>query len=466
MSHHTWRRLVVAMSAATALCLTVAGGPAAASVPGGDARPAEQAARPLPVPPPGNDGVGQAALQVTEDCAPASAQVRATVKSAATECITVTEEPVPDRTRVTTTEVQTTALADGTAAAEDPGTYDPGVWDPDPAEPPVAASCAINQEESSYVWTRTGGLCGKIQVTYTLYDTNGRPVGTGLIDVSTHLRTAWDSTKLGEEIQATVTDMSGQVTALNIRFRTDCTSSCLPTLTAPWYGNTALAKGQSKSGEVTYSVNIPTGATRSEFRTGYTMYVTTAGATPLDASATWSSPEDVPIRCDSEMPTTSGCVIPEPDDTDAPILEYSLSSANHGQASATYELGLRMRGSSLFHGENKSNADANRTNTCGSAKFTNLFPGATGADSCDEFPFAGTQEGGTDGLLCAEITPTLVNGHWTTPATDPNKPVTNQPCIQSHMPLYNNKSAGGVYGNFKKFNRIIQGDAFWMAIVP
>jgi hypothetical protein len=169
------------------------------------------------------------------------------------------------------------------------------------------------------------------------------------------------------------------------------------------------------------------------------------------------------------MPTTSGCVIPFDDDEDAPILTYSLSNPNHGQASAAYELGIRMRGSGLFHAENQAEQKENRKHTCGSLSskpFVNLYPNIPGADSCDEFPFAATQEGGTDGALCAEITPTLVNGQWTTPPTNPNDQLTNQPCIRSHMPSSSNSSAGGKWAAFKKENRLIKGDAFWISIAP
>lgn len=468
MPHHNWRGFVVAVSTTAAFCLTAGVGSATASTRNDDARPADRPVTGLLDTPAeaGGEGQGTPRFAGSGSCTGVPAAVRATLRTAVTECVTVrTPEAARNDTRAAASGAGITTLAAEAAAAEDdPDEYDPGVYDPDPGDPPASATCTITQ--GVYEWTRTGGLCGKVQVTYTLYDTNGKSVGTGLINVSTSLRTHVADTDLSEDIRAEVVQVTGQVTALNIRFRTDCTSGCLATLRTPWYGNTELTTGQSKSGTVTYKGSIPASATRASFQTKYQMYVTTAGATPVDPSASWSPPADAVIRCDSEMPTTSGCVIPFTDDEDAPILEYSLSNPNHGQASATYELGLRMRGSSLFHGENKDVGNANRRNTCGSAKFTNLFPTIPEADSCDEFPFAGTQEGGTDGSLCAEITPTKVNGVWTTPPTHADKPVTDQPCIQSHMPLFNNKSAGSVYGNFKKDQRIIKGDAFWMTITP
>ncbi|MFF4834981.1 hypothetical protein [Streptomyces sp. NPDC001315] len=447
------RRFLVAVSTAAAFCLMAGGGPAAAATQNGGARQTVTSTD-LPDTVSPNGGRGHAAPHLDGSCTQVSAAVRATLRTAATQCVTVrTPQATQDDAKVNTLATE--------LAAEDPEDYDPGADDPLPGDPPSEA-CSIIKGE--YQWTRTGGLCGSAEVEYNLYDGNGKLVGTGLMDVSTTLHTQWDSTDLTEDINVAVTKVTGEVTALNIKFRTDCTNSCLATQRTPWYGNTALGEGQSKSGTVSYSGAVPAGQTRTSFQTQYQMYVTTAGATPVDPSASWSPPADAVIRCDTEMPTTSGCVIPFAADEDAPILEYSLSNPNHGQASAAYELGLRMRGSNLFHGENEDVGNQNRSKTCGN--FTNLYPDIPGADSCDEFPFARTMEGGTDGALCAEITPTEVNGQWTTPPTDPNKPVTNQPCIRSHMTLFANKSAGSIFANFKKYNRIIRGDSFWMAIVP
>jgi hypothetical protein len=47
-------------------------------------------------------------------------------------------------------------------------------------------------------------------------------------------------------------------------------------------------------------------------------------------------------------------------------------------------------------------------------------------DSCDEFPFAGTYEGGTDGGLCAEIVPQYEDGAWYIHQADDSRPVTGE----------------------------------------
>lgn len=450
---------LVAVSTAAAFFLMAASGSAVAAPRNGDTGQ-QSAATDLSTTVSPNGGAEHAAPRFEGSCRKVSPAVRATHRTAARECITVRTSKAAKGDK--TTDVGATGFT-----AEDPEDYDPGVDDPFPDEPSSEACSLVKFE---YRWTRTGGQCGSVEVQYILYDEYGKVLGTGLLDVSTTLHTKWNSTELSEDIRVAVTQVTDAVKTLNVKFRTDCTAGCLATQRAPWYGNTALGVGSAPAtGTVSYSGVIPAGGTRTSFQTQYQMYVTTAGSIPVDPSASWMPPAGAIIRCDSEMPTTSGCVMPSDDDEKAPTLVYNLSDPKHGQAAAAYELGMRLRGSNLFHGANKDVADTNRKKTCGSLsskKFVNLYPDIPKADSCDEFPFASTQEGGTDGALCAEITPTLVNGVWTTPPTDPSNPVTNQQCIRAHMSLSANSSAGGRFGSFKGRNRIISGDAFRMVIEP
>ncbi|MGF1344518.1 NucA/NucB deoxyribonuclease domain-containing protein [Streptomyces flavovirens] len=75
-----------------------------------------------------------------------------------------------------------------------------------------------------------------------------------------------------------------------------------------------------------------------------------------------------------------------------------------------------------------------RRHTCGdlsSVPFVRKF-GIVPTDTCDEFPFASTQEGGTDGDRCAEIVPLLEDGEWKMYEADPARPVTRtEPCVRA-----------------------------------
>ncbi|NGM11571.1 hypothetical protein ENC19_02160 [Verrucosispora sp. CWR15] len=82
-------------------------------------------------------------------------------------------------------------------------------------------------------------------------------------------------------------------------------------------------------------------------------------------------------------------------------------------------------------------------------------------DSCDEFPFAGTYEGGTDGRLCADILPLYENGQWVLDEARADKPVTfNEPCVRGHVDVDANSSAGGKYGAFVRNQRVLDTEKF------
>ncbi|MGW0856963.1 NucA/NucB deoxyribonuclease domain-containing protein [Streptomyces sp. NPDC002690] len=113
-------------------------------------------------------------------------------------------------------------------------------------------------------------------------------------------------------------------------------------------------------------------------------------------------------------------------------------------------------------------SDANRRRTCEAGSSdpfvtrNDLVPN----DSCDEFPFAGTFEGGTDGALCADIMPLFENGQWVLYEARQDKPVTfTEPCIRAHVSLSANSSAGGVYGSLVKTARILDTEKFYVDVV-
>jgi hypothetical protein len=86
-------------------------------------------------------------------------------------------------------------------------------------------------------------------------------------------------------------------------------------------------------------------------------------------------------------------------------------------------------------------------------------------DSCDEFPFAGTYEGGTDGGLCAEIVPQYEDGAWYIYQADDSRPVTgDEPCVRGHVPNTVNKAAGGKYGSFVQTQRLIDTEKFTVSV--
>ncbi|WP_159043366.1 hypothetical protein [Streptomyces sp. NBRC 110028] len=78
-------------------------------------------------------------------------------------------------------------------------------------------------------------------------------------------------------------------------------------------------------------------------------------------------------------------------------------------------------------------------------------------DSCDEFPFAKSYEGGTPGLLCAEVIPGQISpGMWEVRDADPGRPVKfTEKCARGHVPRPENGAAGGKLGSFASLQRVL-----------
>jgi hypothetical protein len=381
--------------------------------------------------------------------APAAADTTDTTGAAATQAAEGTAGPLAASEGVAASEAEADdAAGDGLSTEFEPDADDP--------EPP-APSCLVTNP-GTWTWSRTGGMClNGAEVTYTLYDTNGKDIGTGLISVNSTLATSYKSLDLNETITAKLIHISGDVQSLTVRMQVGCGTGCKTVTKQPWYATT-LTLNQEVTGKTKYSGDaFATGTTRSSFQTAYAMYVTMPGATPIDSSASWSSPAGGQIRCDAEQPRLRGCVIPT---DDLPVLSYSRSHEKYGIVVPIYEEIMRRRGTDILHAVDQDQAFTNRAATC--TPFTNLYPAIPGADSCDEFPMASTREGGQDGTLCAELTPQNVNNVWSAPPTWPTtRPTTGtETCLRLHISQRANSSAGGVLGSLRKYQRLVTDDPF------
>ncbi|MFJ6808346.1 hypothetical protein ACIQRK_20325 [Streptomyces anulatus] len=384
---------------------------------------------------------------------------RATVPDAVTACVRVTGGTGTTTGGKAAAAAHQAAPAAAGLAADDPGGDGTGTeFEPDADDPePPAPSCSVTSP-GNWTWSRTGGMClNAVEVTYLLYDANGKTIGTGLLEFNSTLATSYKSLDLNETITAKLVRVTGDVKSLVVKMQVGCGAGCKTVTKQPWYGAAEMAPNAEKTGKTKYSGDaFAANTTRSSFGTDYKVYVTMPGATPVDTNASWSSPATAEIRCDREQPRLRGCVIPT---DDIPTLSYSKSHEKYGIVVPIYEEIMKRRGAGILHAVNQAKANANRAATC--TPFTNLYPGQTGKDSCDEFPPASTEEGGQDGGLCAELTPQVVNGVWSAPATWPTRPASgNETCLRLHITQRANSSAGGVLGSLRKYERLVDGDAF------
>ncbi|MET7778991.1 DNA/RNA non-specific endonuclease [Streptomyces mirabilis] len=319
----------------------------------------------------------------------------------------------------------------------------------------AAASCSITTP-GNYSYERFSYCVTGVNVLYLLRDSNGAELGRGTLTISTSASLPASGTTWSEQVTVTMTSAQGEVTALNAKFRAACGTGCTATKTAPWY-NSDLVLGQSLNGSVTYSSSPAAGAV-AEFLTSYKLYVTSPGATAVDPNASWDNPRK--IRCDNAVggTSTAGCVIP----SIMPVVPMSAQASDAGGAVAAYAWAQN----NLDDGWGKSkpltrstSGVADRTaRTCGS--FT-AQTDLVSTDTCSEFPFAETKEGGTDGAQCVEVIPNLGNGEWDTYVLGNSKKLDRtSPCVRAHATAADKQFADAQLTKGFADQRVIDADQF------
>ncbi|MCP9213385.1 NucA/NucB deoxyribonuclease domain-containing protein [Streptomyces sp. NEAU-Y11] len=326
---------------------------------------------------------------------------------------------------------------------------------------PPTASCRTNRP-GYWTYQRLSSCMKDMETTFKLKDRRGRTLGTGRMKVNTSMKLSASSGTWNENISVKLDKVTGQVRKLNVAFDAKCTSACSMRKKSPWSGAKTLTLGEIAKGKVTYGATPPSG--RKDFlTTKYHMNVTMPGAIPVQPNVNWDNPRK--IRCDNQITGSPGCVHADV----RPNLVLSLS--RYGAAAATYlwaQQNLpdgwgyrtplrRMAGDSEPH----------RRKTCGDRSSDPFvpMPDHVPNDSCDEFPFAATHEGGRDGALCADILPKFENGQWQVYEARTDKPVKmTEQCVRGHVPLDDNRDAGGELGRFASGQRVLDTEKYTLTI--
>ncbi|MFJ9591020.1 hypothetical protein [Streptomyces acidicola] len=307
-----------------------------------------------------------------------------------------------------------------------------------------------------------------MKVTFTLRGAQQEVLGTAILYVSSSATLNPRSGAWSEDLVVEAVDFTGQLASLSVAIEVSCTSKCTATSKNPWVGNKALTELGVATGRVSYS-NVPAVGVADAATVNYRMTMFQTGTAPVPLPAVnWSNPRT--IRCDSALTesgnTSTGCALPSV----SPELELPL--ATYGAAGATYDWAqYNLPGKwGRYSGQPMTRAldgETRRLKTCGTqssipfVRKVDIVPD----DSCDEFPFASTWQGGTDGGLCAEIVPLLEDGVWNIYEADPAKPVTfTEPCVRGHVPLGVNQLAGTAYSNLIQNQRIIDKDPFYLSV--
>ncbi|WP_236242189.1 hypothetical protein [Streptomyces sp. CC228A] len=278
-----------------------------------------------------------------------------------------------------------------------------------------------------------------------------------------------------EEIRIYVTDMTPNIAAVTMALSATCSGQC--TAGAPaWGGAPVLLKnGQGREdGTLSYSSSVGKGfdtIVQPSYHVNGTIITVKGGGRPVNRFLDWPGPK---VRCDDKVSPKAGsppgCIV------DGHTANVTLHRSLYKGAAVAYEWAQKNLTGKFGTPGNLLNrwyvdpfdpeAENRRALTCDRGKYP--FPrGATGIpnDSCDEYPFAKSMQGGNEGERCIDITPREVGGVWDVAnVTVDRAGPRNAPCIRAHVDAKDNSAAGSEFGRAVMSDRIMQGEAFEVII--
>jgi hypothetical protein len=326
--------------------------------------------------------------------------------------------------------------------------------DPTASAGPDAASCA-SAPEGQWQLARYSS-CWHAGLTYTAYDAKTHvPVGGARFTIAQSFELAPNKTSWTEndDLSMVADSAWGVVTGMLATWTGSCGSACTTTTSSPFAPSTPIAGGSTLTGTMGFQ-DPQAKAAVDNFSTSYTLELVSPGSLG-DAPASWSSP---PLRCDAQVGNSSGCVVSAYTPTfNVDRVEFPAAAAGvrWAQDNLPTHPGEQGAGQPLHRQANTATQRRNRNRVCGKGWSIDL---TVLLDSCDEYPFAATREGGSmDGPDCAEIVP-RDNG-----SVKVNKPAGSATCSRAHVTLLQNTDVGGDLGQFVQEQRVLDGEAYWVS---
>jgi hypothetical protein len=329
------------------------------------------------------------------------------------------------------------------------------------------AACANNH----WVVVRTEECnLSSVHIWTTFNTDTGAPTGTETYLISQDIRLSTTSSTITESVTFNYAGATGAPAGLpaTIVWHSACSSPCavssVKTLTF------TVSPGASPTFTVTYRDN-PSAQAPDTFSISHDYTANIVGFVTTGSDA-WAAP--LPIRCDNNTPSFAnpGCVVPGyTPNLVLPLSKYAAAAMNVfvGEGLLAGTPGKDAR-TPLTRGD-PARTDANRGVTCGG--FAPLPPGnsyGVVSDSCDEYPFASSQQSGgarnIPGSSCLEIVATQDGtGAWTATylnAYDPNHPPA---CLRGHVNSVLNSLVGSQALNpLYTANRIMIGDPYTVQV--
>ncbi|KOU31261.1 hypothetical protein ADK52_03510 [Streptomyces sp. WM6372] len=276
-----------------------------------------------------------------------------------------------------------------------------------------------------------------------------------------------------EEVRVYTLSMTPNIAYVTLQLSSTCSGQCTAGPLA-WGGNPVQLKaGQAREdGQLSYSSSVGKGfdtMINIYYHINGTIKTTTGTGVHRNTSLNWFGPT---VRCDDKVGQWAGCIV------NGHTANVTFHRSKYKGAAIAYEWAQIHL---LSHPGTPGNllnrwyvdpldpkAKNRRALTCDRAPYA--FPhGATGIpkDSCDEYPFAKTTQGGNPGQQCIDITPREVGGVWDVANVQVDRGTPpNAPCIRAHVNEDDNELAGTEYGNAVLSDRIYEGEPFQVIIDP
>lgn len=245
------------------------------------------------------------------------------------------------------------------------------------------------------------------------------------------------------------------------------TADCGNTNVGAWDGSTTWTDGDAHTAARTDTFNWNTVA-GGQATLGFTWDTSwSAPGSSTTADNSWRD-QAYNIRCDNQVGGNTGCIFPAV----APTL--NLNTDKYPAAAAYYwvmqEMLASHPGSKKYNKPLHRLADDSRANTNRSIICDNTFnpPSTAIGQSCDEYPFAKSQESGgmtlSSGNACVQMYATKNPDGTYTLNLDPNYPYPTwqEICGRAAITTSQNTAAGGALGRFTTSMRLLDNDAYFV----
>lgn len=320
--------------------------------------------------------------------------------------------------------------------------------------------------------------CARMFLREILLDRDNVEIGVGHVSVLAVGLLDSYAGKWTDHIIVVPGDMTGRVTGVEVSVDSACSGMC--SVQGPaWGGGYATVEkgGGNEEGAINYVSSVAANTDISYINVTYTVSGAAVGGVGIAGydTAIYDGPQ---VRCDATIGDTKpvpGCIV-----FAGHTPNVTFSRAKYRGAAVAYEWAQKnLTGQygtpghllSRYVDPDDPDAEKRRGVTCDRGPYK--FPrGATGIlnDSCDEYPFARSSEGGNPGDQCVDITPRPVGGVWDVSGVTVDRGTGvspyNAPCIRAHVDNKDNTAAGGELGRAVQSDRILNSEWYEVIIVP